>query len=263
MTTTMKLFDLCQRIRPELGCLGDLGQPLLDVVTVIERLGGTQTVAVLSQPGFALDVLTAGKSNDAASVGRVLDFLRIRADADPATAITTAAGVTVAEAVALYEKSALALMAPGTRSTYRTWTRRLISAHGDQNPRSLTAGDLTDLIAVHVVANRSDADRRRSGRSAAENAVGSFRHLWCYLCDKGYATTNIALGLRKQHHEAMVRVSTDLRIRENTQLGRPLPRHDCRAAPLCRSGISQRYPELDCPTRRSGRRTTPRSTSPC
>ena len=88
-------------------------------------------------------------------------------------------------------------MAPGTRSTYRTWTRRLIAGHGDWNPRSLTAGDLTDLIAVHVVANRSDADRRRAGRSAAENAVGAFRHLWCYLCDKGYATTNIALGLRK------------------------------------------------------------------
>lgn len=197
VTTSMKLFDLCQRIRPELACLGELGQPLLDVVTVIERLGGTQTITVLSQSGFALDVLTAGNGNDAASVGRVLDFLRIRADAGPATTVTTAAGVTVTEAVALYEKSALALMAPGTRSTYRTWTRRLIVAHGDRNPRSLTAGDLTDLIAVHVVANRSDADRRRSGRSATENAVGAFRHLWCYLCDKGYAMTNVALGLRK------------------------------------------------------------------
>ena len=178
VTTSIWLFDLCQRIRPELACLGELGQPLLDVVTVIERLGDTQTVAVLSQPGFALDVLTAGNGSDAASVGRVLDFLRIRADAGPATTVTTAAGVTVAEAVALYVKSALALMAPGTRSTYRTWTRRLIAVHGDRNPRSLTAGDLTDLIAVHVVANRSDADRRRAGRSAAENAVGAFQHRW-------------------------------------------------------------------------------------
>ncbi|MCW2749325.1 MAG: hypothetical protein JWR83_435 [Aeromicrobium sp.] len=76
-------------------------------MTVIERLGGTQTVTVLSQPGFALDVLTAGNGGDAASVGRVLDFLRIRADAGPATTVITAAGVIVAEAVALYEKSAL------------------------------------------------------------------------------------------------------------------------------------------------------------
>lgn len=30
VTTGMKLFDLCQRIRPDLASLGDLGQPLLD-----------------------------------------------------------------------------------------------------------------------------------------------------------------------------------------------------------------------------------------
>jgi hypothetical protein len=35
------LLDLCQRIRPELTCLGDRGLPLLDVMTVIERLART------------------------------------------------------------------------------------------------------------------------------------------------------------------------------------------------------------------------------
>ena len=88
-------------------------------------------------------------------------------------------------------------MASGTRYTYRTWTRRLDAAHGGRSPRSLTADDLTDLIAKHVVANRSPNDRRRSGRSAEENAVGAYRHLWAYLCEKGYATSNIALSLRK------------------------------------------------------------------
>jgi hypothetical protein len=35
------LLDLCQRIRPELTCLGDRGLPLLDVMTLIERLART------------------------------------------------------------------------------------------------------------------------------------------------------------------------------------------------------------------------------
>ena len=193
-----RLIELCQRIRPELACLGELGRPLLDVVSVIERVGAARDITVLSEPGFALDVLTsAGAGSDAGAVGRVLDFLRIRAHAGPAGAITTAADVTLVEAVELYEHGALALMASGTRYTYRTWTRRLVAAHGDRSPRSLTAGDLTDLIAKHVVANRSPNDRRRSGRSAEENAVGAYRHLWAYLCEKGYATSNIALSLRK------------------------------------------------------------------
>jgi integrase/recombinase XerD len=192
------LVELCQRVRPELACLGELGRPLLDVVTVIERVGATRDVTVLNEPSFALDVLTgAGVGCDSASVGRVLDFLRIRADAGPTTAITTAGNVTVREAVELYEKGALALMADGTRHTYRTWTCRLVAEHGERTPRSLTAGDLTDLIARHVVANRSASDRRRTGRSAEENAVGAYRHLWVYLCEKGYAQSNIAQSLRK------------------------------------------------------------------
>ena len=74
-----RLIELCQRIRPELACLGELGRPLLDVVSVIERVGATRDITVLSEPGLALDVLTsAGAGSDAAAVGRVLDFLRIQ-----------------------------------------------------------------------------------------------------------------------------------------------------------------------------------------
>ncbi|MCU1388071.1 MAG: tyrosine recombinase XerD [Ilumatobacteraceae bacterium] len=194
----IRLLDLCERIRPELACLGDLGRQLLDVVGVIERVGASRSIAALDEPSFALDVLTAGGIHDTRSIGQLLDFLRLRADSGPTgTTKTSTAAVTVAEAVDLYEGSALALMATGTRATYRTWTRRLVIEHGDRTPRSLTAGDLTDLIARHVIASRSADDRRRAGRSAEENAVGAYRHLWTYLCDKSYATINIALSLRK------------------------------------------------------------------
>jgi hypothetical protein len=68
------LVELCQRIRPELACLGDLGEPLLDVVTLIERLAGESGVGVLCEPAFALDVLAAaGGDADPAVMGRVLD----------------------------------------------------------------------------------------------------------------------------------------------------------------------------------------------
>ena len=53
------LIELCQRVRPELACLGELGRPLLDVVTVVERLAGDADVDVLAEPAFALDVLAA------------------------------------------------------------------------------------------------------------------------------------------------------------------------------------------------------------
>jgi integrase/recombinase XerD len=61
----------------------------------------------------------------------------------------------------------------------------------------VSAGDLTDLIAEHVLAGRQDDERRRSGRGAEENAVAAFRHLWTYLVEKGYATANVANRLRK------------------------------------------------------------------
>ena len=192
----MTLLEVCQRARPELACLGELGRPLLEIVVVVERLAEGRDVGTLADPGFALDVLTAA-NGDAAVIGRVLDFLRTRTAAGPAGSVITAPAVTLIEAVESYEKGALALMASGTQHTYRTWTRRLVADHGGRSPASVTAGDLTDLIAKHVVARRSANERRRTGRAAEENAVAAFRHLWAYLVEKGYATANIGMRLRK------------------------------------------------------------------
>jgi integrase len=195
---TASLAELCQRARPELACLGELGRPLREVVTVVERRAAGRDGSVLADPVFALDVLTAaGPGTDAAVVGRVLDFLRARSGAGPVGPATTVPTVTIAEAVESYERGALALMARGTQHTYRTWTRRLVADYGDHGAGSVTAGDLTDLIAKHVVAGRDADDRRRSGRSAEENAVAAFRHLWGYLVEKGYVADNIAARLRK------------------------------------------------------------------
>jgi site-specific recombinase XerD len=195
------LVELCARVRPELACLGELGRPLLDVVGVVgvvERRGAGRDTAVLADAGFALDVLSAvGPAGDAAVVGRVLEFLRTRAEAGPVGSVVTAPSVTLAEAVERYERGVLALAAKGTQHTYRTWTRRLVTAYGDRNPESVSAGDLADLIAEHVLAGRSDGERRRSGRGAEENAVAAFRHLWAYLVEKGYATGNVGQRLRK------------------------------------------------------------------
>jgi hypothetical protein len=199
MTATMTLAELCRRARPELACMGELGRPLLAVVTVVEQVGAGRGCDALADPGFALDVLTAADgSGDAATVGRVLDFLRLRAGSAPTGApVTTSPGVKLADAVELYEAGALALMAQGTQHTYRTWTRRLVADYGDRNPADITAGDLTDLIAKHVLAGRRGDERRRSGRSAEENAVGAFRHLLGYLAEKHYSSSNVAMRLRK------------------------------------------------------------------
>jgi integrase len=196
---TAALAELCRRARPELACLGELGRPLLAVLGTIERVGATRGCDALADPGFALDVLTAANCDgDAATVGRVLEFLRLRADAPPAGLVAgRSMEVKLADAVELYEAGALALTAEGTQHTYRTWTRRLIADYGDRDPAAVTAGDLTDLIAKHVLAGRRGDERRRAGRSAEENAVGALRHLWGYLVEKGYAPANVALRLRK------------------------------------------------------------------
>lgn len=95
-----RLSGLCQRVRPELACLGDLGQPLVDVITVVERVAGECDVRLLSEPAFALDVLaSAGCNADPVMIGRLLDFLRQRIGAEPARFVTSASPVTVAEAV--------------------------------------------------------------------------------------------------------------------------------------------------------------------
>jgi integrase/recombinase XerD len=219
------LVELCRRARPELACLGELGGPLLAVVGVIERVGATRGVDALADPGFALDVLTATNGEgDAATVGRVLEFLRLRTDAAPVGAVAASTVVTITEAVELYEAGALALMAEGTLHTYRTWTRRLVADHGDRDPSAVTAGDLTDLIAKHVLAARRGDERRRGGRSAEENAVGAFRHLWGYLVEKGYTPANVALRLRKptraEPRRRAVTVEESALLRELARRGR-------------------------------------------
>jgi integrase len=190
------LTGLCVRARPELACLGELGRPLLGVLGVVERVGCERGLDALGDPLFALDVLTAaGPGVEAAVVGRLLDFLRQRAGS--ATVLAATPAVTVADAVASYDAGPLALMARGTQHTYRTWDRRLAADFGGRDPASVTAGDLKDLIAKHVLALRSAEDRRRVGRASEENAVGAFRHLWTYFEEKGYVTGNVAMRLSK------------------------------------------------------------------
>jgi len=197
--TPAGLTGLCRRVRPELACLGDLGAPLVAMLDVVERAGATRGLDALADPTFALDVLTAaGPGTDPAVVGRVLDFLRTRhGPGGLPEAIRGVPAVTISDAVASYDASALALMSKGTGHTYRTWTRRLVAAHGADRPRDLTAGDLKDLIARQVLAARRGDERRRSGRSAEENAVGAFRHLWGYFAEKGWVSENVAMRLRK------------------------------------------------------------------
>ena len=65
----MTLFEVCQRARPELACLGELGRPLLEIVVVVERLAAGRDVDALADPGFALDVLTAATVTPPSSGG--------------------------------------------------------------------------------------------------------------------------------------------------------------------------------------------------
>ena len=199
--TAPTLTAVCGRARPELACLGDLGSALVATLGVVERAGAGRGADALTDPGFALDVLATEPGVDPALVGRVLDFLRSREGCTPvangASSGHRLPSVTVADAVASYEAGPLALMATGTVHTYRTWTRRLVAAHPGASPGELTAGDLKDLIARHVLAARRDDERRRSGRAAEENAIGAFRHLWGYLTEKGWASDNIAQRLTK------------------------------------------------------------------
>lgn len=100
------ITELCRRARPELACLGDLGLPLRAVLSVVERIGAEWENDALADPGFALDVLTAASGTaDAATVGRVLDFLRLRAGAAPTAESAVRSGVTLAAAVELYERA--------------------------------------------------------------------------------------------------------------------------------------------------------------
>lgn len=64
------LTELCRRVRPELACLGDAGVPLIGLLGVVERAGAGRTVDVLTDPAFALEVLTSiDPGTDPALVG--------------------------------------------------------------------------------------------------------------------------------------------------------------------------------------------------
>lgn len=209
--------ELCGRARPQLAALGDLGLPLLAVVDVAERVAGARGPDVLCDPAFALEVLTATPAADAATVGRVLDFLRRDGGAAP---VAARAVVTVADAVTSYEASALALMATGTGHTYRTWTRRLVTKLGDVDVDTVTTGDLTDVIAATAGTTRAG----RRSRGATENAVAAYRHAWGYFCEKGWARANVARDLRKpargEPRRRAIRPAEAALLRQLASLGR-------------------------------------------
>jgi integrase len=198
------LAALCERARPELACLGELAAPLVAVVGVVEQVGTGRGAEALTDPTFALDVLTAvGPSSDPTVVGRVLDFLRTRTGAATGSTAAVPADarssrpLTLADAATQYRSGTLAMMAPATQSAYGAWVDRLVAAHGHEDPAAVTAGDLKDLIAAHVLAHRTSAERGRTGRATERMAVAAFRHFWGYLGDKRWATDNVALRLRK------------------------------------------------------------------
>jgi integrase len=195
---------LCRRVRPELSALGELGGPLVDVLEVVERAGGTRGLDTLADPGFALDILTAADpSADAAVVGRVLDFLRVRSSAPVAasTSLVQVERVTLATAVERYTVGPLALLAAATQNSYGMWVRRLADTHGDQEPDAITTGDLRDLIAAYVLAVRAKAEKHPrhagSGSGSEAMAVKAFRNFWRYLVEKGWTSQNVAMDLHK------------------------------------------------------------------
>lgn len=194
------LTVLCGRVRPELACLGGASAPLLGVLAVVERAGRGRSAEVLTDPTFALEVLSlVGPGSDAALVGRVLDFLRDRSNQVACLDVKASPAVPrLADAVVSYQAGGLALMDNGTIRTYRTWNRRLVDRYPDADPRRVTAGDLTDLIAHHVVeARRRTGGNRRTGLCAQEHAVHAYRHMWNYFVQKGWAYENVAMQLTK------------------------------------------------------------------
>jgi integrase len=170
------------------------------VLDKVKGAGPDRPLEALADPGLALDVLiAAGPETEAALVGRVLDFLRVRSGAATSSPrpVVPRPRVCVAEAVATFEAGPLATQADGTRRTYRTWTRRLAVARPDDDPGHVTTGDLRDLIAHHVLARREGSDRRLVGNDGAEAAVAAFRAMWRYFVQKGWAATNVAMDLDK------------------------------------------------------------------
>src|SRR5205807_4767652 len=139
--------ELCGRARGELSGVGEVGEPLVAAVETIAQTAGERGIAVLGDPGFALELAQRcpGGGGSSAVVGKVLDHLR----AEAGLPAVIGGGPTVARAVADYEATALALGAPGTRASYRTWTRRLVAAHGADDLADVGLGELAALIAAH------------------------------------------------------------------------------------------------------------------
>lgn len=195
----MLVSELCDRVRPELAAFGELGGRLLVALDAVAVVAGLRSVDLLDDPAFALELLTAPREGtEPAVLGRVLDHLRAEASgAGTAGTNKRAGGITVADAIDEYEKGPLLLLAESSQTNFRTWTRRLRARFGDRPVASLTAGDLTDLISGHVARAQDDHRTKRSGKGSVEMAVAVYRNVWRYLCQKRYATENVAMELRK------------------------------------------------------------------
>lgn len=183
--------DLCLDARRDLALLGQTSGPVVDALDALARGLGDRSRDAVADPAFALEVLCIVP--DASLAGRLLDFLNARS----ASGVRAGPRVTLAAAVAEYEEGALSLMALPSQRTYRTWTRRLVAAHGERAPAELTSGDLRDLVARHVAANQAGRAHRAPGSCGERNAVAAYRHLWAYLVQKRYAAANVAMELRK------------------------------------------------------------------
>lgn len=189
--------ELCAWARVDLAGFGALADPLLVALDVVRATAGSRSPQILAEPSFVLELVERpwpeGHRPSSVVMGRLLDHLRVRAG----ISAVTAAYLSVADAVADYEARSLALCAPGTQQAYRTWVRRLVAAHGDNDVTVLTAVDLGELIAHHRRGPGRAHTGVQHGRCAEETAVSAFRHFWNYLVHVGAVPRNVAQALRK------------------------------------------------------------------
>lgn len=193
---TVTVAELCAAARADVVSLGELGRELAAALDVVAATAGERPVAVLADPAFALEVMAApwlaGRRPATAAVGRVLDHLRAKARLTG----MVARFLTVRDAAADWETRGLALSSPATAATYRTWIRRLVAAHGDDDIAAVTAVHLAQLIASYTRGS-GRARGSQSGRSAEETAISAYRHFWSHLVAAAITSTNPARQLRK------------------------------------------------------------------